>query len=102
MRESFFMNNEGKWLLTVFSPLGEEEYGLNINNDGSGIIEHEKGNVVFHSSTTGPDGTLSISGSTDIPMTTTYQINIMMSDSSCTGSLSIGDFMEVPVKAIRV
>lgn len=102
MGKSFFMNNERKWLLTVLSPLGEEEYGLTINNDGSGVVQHEKGNVIFHGSTTGPDGTLSISGSTDIPMTTTYQIKIMMSDSSCMGSLSIGDFMEVPVKAIMV
>ena len=96
------MNNEGKWLLTVFSPLGEEEYGLNINNDGSGIIEHEKGKAIFHSSTTESDSVLNISGSTDIPITTTYQIKIMMSGSSYTGSLCIGSFMEVPVRLIRV
>lgn len=95
------MNNTGEWILTAISPLGEEDYEMVINPDGSGSISHEKGSVSFSRAVFAPNGITDIYGSTDVPMTTTYRVKILFSESAGAGTLFIGDFAEVPVRARR-
>ena len=95
------MNNFGKWLLTAISPLGDEEYGLDISKDGSGSISHPKGGVDFSNAVFSANGVTEICGATEIPMTETFSLKIAFSESAGVGALRIGDYVEVPLEARR-
>lgn len=83
------------------SPLGEEDYELELTEDGRGHISHPKGRVTFSNTVFAPNGITDIYGTTDIPMTTTFRLKILFSDSAGAGTLYIGDFVEIPLKARR-
>lgn len=96
------MKHEGKWNLTTHSPLGDESYTLTLESDGSGRIEHPKGSIAFSDSVLAPNGVIDILTHTDVPMTADIRIKLLMADSVGVGTLYIGDFAEVPVKAERI
>ena len=95
------MNNFGKWLVTVISPLGEEEYSLDVSKDGSGSISHPKGSVDFSNAVFSANGVTEICGATEIPMTETFSLTSAFSESEGIGTLRIGDYAEVALKARR-
>lgn len=96
------MKHEGKWNLTASSPLGDESYKLIIENDGSGLVEHPKGSVSFSGAVVAPNGVIDILAHTDVPMTTSIRIKLLMAESVGVGTLYIGNFAQVPVKAERI
>lgn len=95
------MSSFGKWILTAISPLGEEDYELQINDDGSGHLSHPKGQASFSHSVFAPNGITDIYGKTEVPMTTTFRLKIIFSDSAGAGTLFLGEFLELPIKAKR-
>lgn len=96
------MKHEGKWNLTTSSPLGDESYTLTIESDGSGQVEHPKGSVTFSGAVLAPNGVIDILTHTNVPMTTDVRLKLLMAESVGIGTLYIGDFAEVPVKAERI
>lgn len=95
------MNDVGKWIVTAISPLGDEDYDLTLDADGRGEISHPKGSVSFSNTVFSPNGITDIYGTTEVPMTTTFRLKILFSNSAGAGTLYIGDFVEIPLKARR-
>ena len=96
------MKYEGRWKLTASSPLGDESYTLTFGLGGTGHIEHPKGSVAFSGAILAPTGVIDVLAHTDVPMTTDFRIKLLMADSVGVGTLYIGDFAEVPIKAERI
>jgi hypothetical protein len=95
------MKHEGKWNLIAASPLGDESYTLTLNPDGSGRVDHPKGSVTFIDAIVAPNGMVDIVANTDVPMTTDFRIMLLMADSVGIGTLHIGKFAQIPIKAER-
>ena len=91
------MNHEGKWVMVVHSPLGEESYDLTLNSDMTGCISHPKGEINFSNAKSIDKNTFEITGNTDVPMTTDFKIRI----SNGTGILFLGDFAKIDVSLER-
>lgn len=96
------MKYEGKWNLITKSPLGDESYSLTIEKDGSGEIAHPKGAVRFSDTVLAPNGMIDICGNTDVPMTTDFRITLLMADSIGIGTLYIGNFAQIQIRAERI
>ena len=88
-------------MLTAISPLGEEEYSLDIDRDGCGSISHPQGSVDFSNAAFSANGITEICGATEVPMTETFSLKIAFNESAGVGALRIGDYVEVPLEARR-
>ena len=94
---------DGKWNLTVNTPMGAQTSTLEVTSSGSSLTGTQAGaqggQAINNGAVNGDEATWSIDITSPMPMTLSYKA--VVEGDGMTGSVQLGSFGSAPLKGVR-